>query len=110
MELTEALGIAIESERIAAHISREDLAAAVGVSIDTLGRHIRGEQEPSISRLRSIADAMGVTAQEILDRADQTIGRVTKRAEVAQQNSGGTNVQIAGNVEGSVTVEAEGRS
>lgn len=87
-----ALGIAIESEMVAAQMSRDDLAEAAGISIETLGRHIRGEQEPVLARLRAIAAALEMRPQDVLDRADMVAGRAARRAGDTQANSGGRNL------------------
>lgn len=98
MDDGEALGVAIESEMVAALMSREELAQASGVSPDTIGRHIRGEQDPA-ARLRAIARALDVKPQELLDLADRVAGRADRRGQ-----------SIAGDVVNDPTTEAKGRS
>jgi transcriptional regulator with XRE-family HTH domain len=108
MEPAHALGVAIEAEMIMALMTRDELAANLGISTETLGRHIRGEQEPSLARLRAIAAAMETTPQQILTRADVVAGRIDRRAGSAatQANAGGQNVQVMGpvHIEGDVTM------
>ncbi len=57
----EALGIAIDAERVASNLSREELAELAGVSVESLGRYLRGETEPSLARrwVRSIRSERG---------------------------------------------------
>lgn len=113
MDDGEALGVAIESEMVAALMSREDLAQASGVSPDTIGRHIRGEQDPA-ARLRAIARALDVKPQELLDLADRIAGRADRRGQSIAGD--GSNIQVGGNMENPVvvvndpTTEAKGRS
>lgn len=114
MDEAEALGVAIESERVAAVMSRDELAEAAGVSLDTIGRHIRGEQDAA-GRLRAIAKALDCTPQELLDRADGIVGRAQRRT-ATQSVEGDGNLAVGGNIEnstvvvGDTTTQAEGRS
>lgn len=107
MNPMEALGVAIESERVASRMTRDELAEAVGISAETLGRIVRGESDPPYSRLVAVAEALGVALQDILTRAEVVAGRIPRRAETAQANTGGANLQVAGDVTGDVTVVAE---
>lgn len=92
MELSEAVGVAIESERVASRISRRDLAKQLGVSEETLRRHIIGEVEPTVSRLAAIADALDCRPQDLFDRADMILGRAERRH--AQSVEGDGNMVI----------------
>lgn len=102
------LGIAIESERIASCLTRDELAQAANVTPETLGDYIRGEREPSLARLRDIAAAMEVRPQDLLDRADMIAGRAARREGDTQANTGGRNLMITGTVKGDVKIEAPG--
>lgn len=54
----EQLGKKIKMARIAADLSREELGAIVYLQRDCIGRLERGEQEPGVLTLRSIAAAL----------------------------------------------------
>lgn len=61
----------IRSER---GLTQQHLADAVGVSGQSLvGMWERGKALPSLSRLRDLASALGVTADELISNADLTI-------------------------------------
>lgn len=114
MEPALALGVAIEGEMVMAMMTRDELAAELGISPETLGRHIRGEQEPTLARLRAVAKALDTTPQQLLTRADVVAGRMSRReaAAITQANTGGQNVQVLGpvHIEGDVEMtEAEGQ-
>ena len=65
----EALGELIRTQRSAAGLSLRDLAERTGVSNAYLSQIERGLHEPSLSVLRSIADALDVPLEALLTRA-----------------------------------------
>jgi transcriptional regulator with XRE-family HTH domain len=63
------LGSLIRAQREAARLSLRDLAALTNVSNPYLSQIERGLHEPSVRVLRSIADALGLSAEELLASA-----------------------------------------
>jgi transcriptional regulator with XRE-family HTH domain len=63
------LGELIRAQREAAKLSLRDLAALTNVSNPYLSQIERGLHEPSVRVLRSIADALGLSAQTLLASA-----------------------------------------
>ena len=61
-----AFGRACLDTRIALDVSREDLADRVGVTPSYIGRIERGESNPSMRLVESIADALGLDIQPII--------------------------------------------
>ncbi len=51
-------------------LRQDELAAKVGVSVDTIRRWEAGEREPRLSDLHRIAEVLGVTLGELLDYED----------------------------------------
>jgi transcriptional regulator with XRE-family HTH domain len=64
-----ALGGFIRAQRLTASLSLRDLSERTGVSNAYLSQLERGLHEPSITVLRSIADALGVPLESLLARA-----------------------------------------
>jgi transcriptional regulator with XRE-family HTH domain len=64
-----ALGGFIRAQRLTAGLSLRDLAERTGVSNAYLSQIERGLHEPSITVLRSIADALEVPLESLLTRA-----------------------------------------
>lgn len=60
------LGELIRAQREAARLSLRDLAAMTNVSNPYLSQVERGLHEPSVRVLRSIADALGLSAETLL--------------------------------------------
>jgi transcriptional regulator with XRE-family HTH domain len=50
--------------------SQEDLAHEAGISTSTLSRLERGLHQPSLSTLRKIATALGVSLVDLIDTAE----------------------------------------
>ena len=65
----EALGELIRSQRQLAHLSLRDLADLTQVSNAYLSQIERGLHEPSVRVIRSIADALQLSAETLLARA-----------------------------------------
>lgn len=63
------LGELIRAQREAARLSLRDLAAMTNVSNPYLSQIERGLHEPSVRVLRSIADALGLSAETLLASA-----------------------------------------
>jgi len=63
------LGELIRAQREAAKLSLRDLAALTNVSNPYLSQIERGLHEPSVRVLRSIADALGLSAETLLASA-----------------------------------------
>ena len=65
----DALGSLLRSQRAAAELSLRDLAERTNVSNAYLSQLERGQHEPSLSVLRSIASALGVPLESLLLQA-----------------------------------------
>jgi transcriptional regulator with XRE-family HTH domain len=65
----EALGSLLRSQRAAAELSLRELAELTNVSNAYLSQLERGQHEPSLSVLRSIASALGVPLESLLVQA-----------------------------------------
>ena len=65
----EALGSLLRSQRAAAALSLRELAERTNVSNAYLSQLERGQHEPSLSVLRSIASALGVPLESLLAQA-----------------------------------------
>lgn len=63
------LGELIRAQREAAKLSLRDLAALTNVSNPYLSQIERGLHEPSVRVVRSIADALGLSAEDLLANA-----------------------------------------
>jgi transcriptional regulator with XRE-family HTH domain len=63
------LGSLIRAQREAARLSLRDLSALTNVSNPYLSQIERGLHEPSVRVLRSIADALGLSAEDLLASA-----------------------------------------
>lgn len=83
----EALGAFIRSQRKLANLSLRELGAIAKVSNPYLSQIERGLHEPSVRVLRSIADALDISAETLLAQAglikDQ-IGEVDGETEAAR--------------------------
>ena len=65
----EALGALLRAQRRAADLTLRDLSERTNVSNAYLSQLERGQHEPSLSVLRSIASALGVPLESLLMRA-----------------------------------------
>jgi transcriptional regulator with XRE-family HTH domain len=70
-ELARALGGAIRGRRLAAGVTREQLAERLGLDPTTVARWEDGNRLPTLARLRSIAAALGCTALDLVADAQQ---------------------------------------
>lgn len=59
------IGLKIKLERTKLNISQEDLAFRANVNKNTIGAIERGTQSPTFDTLESIAEAFGITVQEL---------------------------------------------
>ena len=60
-ELRKRLGGALRAARLAMQLTQDDLASLVETDPETISRFERGATLPSLVRLLSLADALGVT-------------------------------------------------
>ena len=65
-----ALGRAIRDYRHVRALSQEELAFRSGLHRTYVGGIERGERNPSYTNIRRLADALGVSASELLARAE----------------------------------------
>lgn len=70
MTKIEALGVVIRDARKRLNISQEKLAEAAKLHRNALGRIERSEVGLSLPTLWLIADAMGTTASELVEKAE----------------------------------------
>lgn len=56
--------------RRARKLSQEQLAAAVGIHTNVLGRYERGEAKPSIEIATKLAEALAVSLDQLVGRSD----------------------------------------
>lgn len=61
------IGIKIKLERTKLGISQEELAERANLNKNTIGLIERGEQSPSVDTVQAIADAFGLTLQQMFD-------------------------------------------
>lgn len=114
MNEAQALGRAVRSEMVANGMGRKDLAEAVGVSTDSLGKYLRGELEPSLEKLRAFAEALNCSVGYLINRQEQIKGWATGSQH--QSIDGDGNLAVGGSIENSTvvigdpTTEAKGRS
>lgn len=74
-----SLGAAIRAERQAQGLSQEALADKANIDRSYMGGVERGEHNIAIMNLLKIADALGVKASELLDKAEKLIQAVSSR-------------------------------
>ena len=60
-----ALGANIRERRTAGELTLEDLANEAGLSVTYLGQTERGQRNPSVLVLWRIADALGITLDQL---------------------------------------------
>lgn len=66
-KLSKQLGMKIRIERIKRNLSQEELAEMANLSRPTIGAIERGENSPSVDTVQAIADAFGLTIQEMFN-------------------------------------------
>ena len=59
------IGLKIKLERVKRNLTQEELAEMANISRPTVGSIERGEQSPSFDTLEAIANAFGITVQEL---------------------------------------------
>lgn len=80
------IGAVIRHQRELAQLSLRQLSALASVSNPYLSQIERGLHEPSVRVVRSIARALGISAEELLERAGLLDGNdATSSAEPARQ-------------------------
>lgn len=79
------LGIAVRELREKAGINQADVAIKAGVSNVTISRYERGERQISLKTLMKIADAIGVTAEDIQERARELEAAAPKSSTAAPE-------------------------
>lgn len=81
-EIEERIGRRLRDARRAAHLTQEQLAERIGVSVETIGRVERGTQIPPIGRLEEAAQTVGVELADLVrptatrGRREKAIGRL----------------------------------
>ena len=68
-ELRKRLGGALRAARLARQLTQDDSASLVETDPETISRFERGATLPSLVRLLSLADALGVTTASLLGGA-----------------------------------------
>ena len=59
------IGLKIKLERTKLGISQEELGCHAGLNKNTIGLIERGEQSPTFDTMEAIANAFGITVQEL---------------------------------------------
>lgn len=59
------IGLKIKLERVKRNLTQEELAEMANISRPTVGSIERGEQSPSFDTMEAIANAFGITVQEL---------------------------------------------
>jgi len=68
MQTMAPLSQTLRRERRRAGLTQEELAEAAGVGINTIRRIEQGEiEEPRVSTLRKLADALGIRVRDLLE-------------------------------------------
>lgn len=80
------LSSSISALRAKAGLSQADLAAMINVSPSTIGMYEQGRREPSLSILASLAKALGVTADYLLDmQTEKTDAQIIEASVYSSQ-------------------------
>ena len=66
-KLIKAVGVQIRTLRIERKMSQEDLANEAEVPLSQIGRIERGENNPTISTLYALSNAMNINLKTLLD-------------------------------------------
>ena len=66
-KVVEAIGARLRSLRIDKGLSQEDLANEADVPLSQIGRIERGENNPTISTLYVISEALGIDLKKLVD-------------------------------------------
>jgi transcriptional regulator with XRE-family HTH domain len=69
-ELIKAIGNKIRELRIKKNFSQENLANEADIPLSQIGRIERGENNPTISTLYVIAQALNITLKELLNKIE----------------------------------------
>jgi transcriptional regulator with XRE-family HTH domain len=69
-----AFGQALRARRHVAGLSQEDLADKAGLHRTYVGSVERGERNPSLINIRRLAEAVEVTASDLLADAEKLVG------------------------------------
>jgi transcriptional regulator with XRE-family HTH domain len=85
--LATAMGQEIAYWRRRREMSRDELAALLGRSRNTVGRYERGETMPDVSETWAIADALGVTLSHLISRVEDAL-----RADIAANDTPGASI------------------
>jgi transcriptional regulator with XRE-family HTH domain len=78
-----ALGKAIAWLREQRRMSQADLAAAVGISQPTLSRFERGDGQPNALTMRRLADALGISVDDLHARVEEALKRAERLSKDA---------------------------
>jgi len=62
------IGKSVRAHRIKRFMSQKEFAKFVGLSMDHLGRIERNEHQPHLSTIKKIADKLGISPNELIDR------------------------------------------
>jgi transcriptional regulator with XRE-family HTH domain len=65
------LGNVLREYRTESRVSQEELGLRTGVHRNYIGGIERGERNPSVTTIATLADALGVRLSELFERAEQ---------------------------------------
>ncbi len=90
MDRIEALGLAIREARQLLNISQEKLAATAKLHRNVIGLIERNATTPSMSSLFAIADALNLSASQLVARAEEVSAHpsILERSEHHTSSSG----------------------
>lgn len=63
----------IKMEMVGAGLRQQDVAEAVGIHRETLSRYLGGKKEMPVGVFFQVAEKLGLSAQEIMSRAEARI-------------------------------------
>lgn len=79
-KLEAALSLQIKVELAEREMEQKDLADTVGIESATLSRYLTGKRSMPMPTFFKVAESLGLTAQELMQRAE---ARVAKEAQTA---------------------------
>jgi transcriptional regulator with XRE-family HTH domain len=72
-----AFGLAVRKYRLALGLTQEQLAAKTGIHRTYIGGIERGERNPTLLMIHRIAESLGVSPTQLLDRCFGETGEAT---------------------------------
>ncbi|EHQ04625.1 helix-turn-helix domain-containing protein [Leptonema illini] len=70
-----SFGERLQRRRIEKGMSQGDLARAIGIHQNQIGRYERGDSQPTADKIKKLCDALGVSKDYLLDGAEEGAAR-----------------------------------